>query len=295
MENIDFFLIGAQKCATSWMYLCLKEHPEISVPKEKEDGYIGGDLFNNNGEEWFFNRFTNSENQKVRGDISVEYLYNADTAPLLKKYAKDPKFIVSLRHPVDRLISSYYWLVRVGKLPNIPIENAIENILNQPSGFPNKIEGPLEEIVRRSCYPHQLKKYLEHYDKEKFFVIQYEDIKGNEQEVINKVYNFLAVKHFTPPSLKKQQLKNTYNNTSIAIENKLNRKSLFGKALAKAAIVANMSFVKSTSQDKVLSSEKREILNHLFSPVIEETEKIIESFPSKNRLILEASSSNKIW
>ena len=51
MKNIDFFLIGAQKCATSWMYLCLKEHPEISVPKVKGDYFIVGELFNKNGED----------------------------------------------------------------------------------------------------------------------------------------------------------------------------------------------------------------------------------------------------
>lgn len=295
MKNIDFFLIGAQKCATSWMYLCLKEHPEISVPKEKEDGFIGGELFNKNGEEWFFSRFTEDENHKISGDISVEYMYNEHTASMIKKYAENPKFLVSLRHPVDRLVSSYYWLVRVGKLPNIPIEDAIEPILSQPVGFGNKIEGPLEEIVRRSCYPYQLKNYLEHFDKAQFLVIQYEDIKGNEQEVINGVYEFLNVHSYTPPSLKKQQLKNTYNNASIAIENKLNRKSLFGKALAKAAIVANMSLVKGSSQDKVLSKAKREKLTKLFQPIILETEEIINGFSVKNRLKLKESTTNKIW
>ena len=31
---LEFLLIGAQKCATSWLYLCLAEHPEMSALPE---------------------------------------------------------------------------------------------------------------------------------------------------------------------------------------------------------------------------------------------------------------------
>jgi hypothetical protein len=30
---LEFPLIGAQKCATRWLYLCLAEHPEIAMPR----------------------------------------------------------------------------------------------------------------------------------------------------------------------------------------------------------------------------------------------------------------------
>ena len=54
-EKIDFLIIGAQKSATSWLYDCISEHPQICVPKQKKEiEYIGGELYKKNGLEWYF-------------------------------------------------------------------------------------------------------------------------------------------------------------------------------------------------------------------------------------------------
>ena len=41
MKNygIDFFIIGGQKCATTWLYHCLNDHPEIEVGGGKVEKY----------------------------------------------------------------------------------------------------------------------------------------------------------------------------------------------------------------------------------------------------------------
>ena len=32
----NFICIGAQRAGTTWLYHCLKEHPEVFVPEKKE-------------------------------------------------------------------------------------------------------------------------------------------------------------------------------------------------------------------------------------------------------------------
>jgi len=36
----DFLVIGAQKSATSWLYFCLQNHPDIYLPSKKELRYF---------------------------------------------------------------------------------------------------------------------------------------------------------------------------------------------------------------------------------------------------------------
>jgi len=113
-KQLDFAVIGAQKCATSWMYYCLQDHPEICLPRKKREiAYIGGEQFKKNGPDWFFNRFSCST-EKTKGDVSVDYLYDGKSATELAKYTDKPKLVISLRNPVRRAISSYYWLCRSG-------------------------------------------------------------------------------------------------------------------------------------------------------------------------------------
>lgn len=194
---LDFVVIGAQKCATSWMFYCLTEHPELCLPDKKQEiGYIGGDKFQGEGgADWFFKRYSDKNSARLRGDVSVEYLYDQSACEALKVYTNEArvKFIVSLRNPVDRMISSYYWLVRRRKLANLPLEEGIKPLLQEPIGFPNKLPNTLEEVVRRGCYHDQLKRYLDLYGNESICVILYEDIALDALRSIQAIYGFLGV------------------------------------------------------------------------------------------------------
>lgn len=77
-NKLDFAVIGAQKCATSWMFYCLTEHPELVLPDKKQEvSYIGGEAFRGNGgADWFFDRYSVSVSARLRGDVSVDYLYD---------------------------------------------------------------------------------------------------------------------------------------------------------------------------------------------------------------------------
>lgn len=280
-NKLDFALIGVQKSATSWIYYCLRDHPEISVPDKKlEAGYVGGEMFSNNGADWFFNRFSSTGGRLV-GDVSVEYLYDVNSPKLLSQMMKNPKLIVSLRNPVDRLISGYYWLVRRGELPNLPINKGLLPLLDLDQ-VSNLTAQPLNSIVQRSIYAPQIRNYLKYFPPEAFYVVAYEDIKREPLAVIQNVYQHLNVtQNFCPPSLKSKPKQNTYNEVFMDLENRFPNSKLLAKTINYANQATAVIF--NRERTDVVSPNVRAKLNDLFAPGIQETFDILGHLPKSQR------------
>lgn len=281
LENkLDFCVIGAQKCATSWLYYCLREHPEISVPSKKlEAGYIGGAMYAEKGEDWFFSRFK-TEGSQIQGDVSVEYLYDRNTPNALMPFVKsNTKIIICLRNPTDRLVSGYFWLLRKGVLPNVPLEKGISAVLDQPNGFPNTLDEPLEEVVRRSCYGPQVNRFIDIYGPENIFIYLFEDVAEDSYTALQKVYEFLDVdSNFSPPSINSAPKKNSYNRVLLAIENSIN-----SKLVAKLCNYAHQAITYFADRKDALPKKLRLQLDTIYEPTIEDTIASVKRVPANQR------------
>lgn len=281
-EKLDFFVIGAQKCATSWLYYCLRDHPELAVPEKKyEPGYIGGEVFNEKGAGWFFDRFSTSDRSIKRGDVSVDYLYDLGAAAACKQYSHDEsRFIASLRHPVNRAISSYFWYVRRTDLDYKPLEEGLAPLLDSKPGFPDALPGVYEQIVRRSCYANQLQTYLSHYSANQIKVCLYEDISAHPARTISDLYSFLNVDaDFMPGSLKAQPKKNAHLPFLTRFERIANK-----KAVAKLANYMNQAAVlMGLGKKPALADASMKKLQELFEPQVDATRDVLSQLPEGNR------------
>ncbi|MEM6382816.1 MAG: hypothetical protein AAF739_09095 [Pseudomonadota bacterium] len=278
-RSFDYMLIGAQKCATSWLYYCFRDHPEICVPTKKlEKGYIGGNMFEEMGEDWFFDRFHPSDNQRV-GDISVEYLWDENAAAAMKPFASDAKFIISLRHPVDRTVSGYFWLLRKGDIENRPLEDGLGPILDAQPGFSEPIEGPLGQAVGRSLYGPQIQRFIDLYGAERIKVVLYEQIAAAGLQQVQDLYSYLGVRSdFRPPSLGSAPKRNSYNNWLLAIES-----STKSKAVAKLCNYAHQALTTVSSRKDIVPAVMRSQLNALFEPAVAETLDVLRQLPADQR------------
>jgi hypothetical protein len=278
-RQLDYVVIGAQKCATSWMYYCLRDHPGICVPSKKlEAGYIGGAMFREKGEAWFFDRFQPEPGQ-VTGDVSVEYLWDPDSAAALQPHAAKAQLIISLRHPVDRMVSGYFWLVRRGDLPNLPLEQGIAAVLRARPGFPDPLDGPVDQAVRRSLYGPQIRRFIEMFGADRIKVVLYEDIAQDSLTQIQDIYRTLGVDPtFVPPSLNAAPKKNSYNRWLLAIES-----STKSKVVAKLCNYAHQAITWVRPRPDILPQHLRRELNTLFAPAIAETREVLRLLPERNR------------
>lgn len=223
----SFFVIGTQKGATSWLYNCLKEHPDVCLPKKKREvDLLGGKKYKKKGWEWWKNRFENPTHKKVVIDVSVDYMYNFNSPRLIKEKINNPKFIVSLRNPIERAISSYFWNLRKNKIPYNNINKAFKNILdnlNEDHYIENNdknITKIYNDIIKRGYYDEQLKRYLKYFSINKFLFIDFFEIKSNPEQVVKTLYSFLDIKSdFIPTkTFNYKPKKNSYSDILIKLE-----------------------------------------------------------------------------
>lgn len=282
--KVKVFVIGAQKCATSWLYYCLNDHPEVVLPKNKvEHAYLGGHMFHQRGADWYFNRFPPVRGHHVAGEVAVDYMLDDKVPQQLLSYTNDPKFIALLRNPVDRLVSAYFWSVRRGQLPDQPIEQGISPLLEEPPGFPNRFENKyFDELVKRGFYGDQLEAYMDTFDPARFLIILYEEVKSNPRDVIERVYNHIGVEDdFLPSSLNSRPKKNSYSEMLMSIENNFMSSLKMGKI---AGYVHKIVDALGWGEKNGLSQSTRTKLVDLFRPRIQKTEKVLRRVPQNNRV-----------
>ena len=254
IDKLNFLVIGAQKCATSWLYYCLKEHPELNLPKSKKEvEYIGGPLYQNKGGiKWYMDLFEPVKYPSIlNGDVSVNYLMDTGSPAEIKKYAPDCKFIVSLRNPVERFRSAFYWYQRKGTLENK--KNIKQDILRRADY--------LQDIFDRGAYASQLAEYFKYFDPDQFYIVAYDEIKMNPTNALSGIYEFLGVNaQFVPDSLNIKPKKNTYNHLLINIE-----KYFSNDVVSKIVDFLNQRII-GESMDKVFDKEIFESLSIYYQP-----------------------------
>lgn len=281
-DKIDFLIIGVQKSATSWLYECISEHPQICVSKQKKEiEYIGGELYKKNGLEWYFSLFDHCGGEKVKGDASVEYLYNESSPELVKQFLPNAKLIVSLRNPNERAISAYYWYLRKGLLSS-------EKSMSETLTYLKKCykEGKKNiagiDIIERGIYHEQLARYLKYFDGSQLLILLYEEIKSNPASVLKKLFAFLNVdENFIPKSILDKPKQNSYSKWVIKFE-RLNPRS---KIIAGIAHALNRVLLGFGNKEKASPHEKEgcDILSELYKDSINKTKAIIESLPANNQ------------
>jgi len=194
MKKIDFFLIGVQKSATTWLYHCLHEHPALFVGgKKMEKNYLGGERHKTKGDVWIESLFEKAEKGQKTGSASVDYMYDPDSAKYIRRSNRTPDLILSLRHPVERAVSAFHWVKRRGYLESDSMESAFVRAYADYSK-----EGPgsttvYSELIQRSLYYTPLREISRSLPEARILVIFYDEIKDLPADVSAAMYRFLGV------------------------------------------------------------------------------------------------------
>lgn len=192
--NIDFMLISSGRSGSSWLYQCLKEHPQMCLdtrPKEMPLIWEGRE----DAEYYFKNLFKGCVQNQKRGWWARYLQYAEETAPRIKQSFPNTKFVVCLRNPIERIYSHYLLKKNEGGI-NCPFEDFIK-------------EG---DLIKAGFYYSQLLTFLKFFPKEQILILIYEDIEKNPLGFIQKIYKFLGVdSNFIPPSINRKVFPTTKN------------------------------------------------------------------------------------
>lgn len=275
--RLDFLVVGAQKCATSWLYYCLQDHPELQLPaKKREVEYLGGDLYEARGVDWYFGLLGQPSDVKKLGDVSVEYIYDPRAPGAVRKYAPNVKFILSMREPIDRVISAYHWVLRKGVIPDLPLEEGIRRAMGDDSLERDPgVKKQYHDMIHRGYYDVQMERYLQHFDLNQFLFVLYEDISERPMAVLRRIYEFIGVNpDFEPPSINERPKHNTYLRPLISLERIIPRSRALGKVMDFANKWSHRLGIESSKP--ALSGKTMEELRAIYRPHVEQTQKILE-------------------
>ena len=186
-------MAGTQKAATTWLYECLREHPDVFVSRPKELHFFcpKGVCWKSRadqGMDWYLGQFPET-GRSARGELSVDYMYYPEVAGQIAALNPAMRVLFILRNPIERAYSAY-WMNRRGK-SDMP---AFAEFIRPDSDF-----------VARGFYWRQIERFLAVLPREQIKVMVYEDIAANPQAFVSSVYEFIGVASaFTPPSLRQQ-------------------------------------------------------------------------------------------
>jgi len=202
----SFFVLGAQKAGTTWLWNMLDQHPGTSLPQTKEIHYFGLAELHAKGDDWYYRHFAGLDGEKVIGEASTSYFY--DRVPygyddssqiefdpslppipeLMDSQFPEAKFIVILRDPVHRAVSAYSHWMKKGKLsPMLGLKRVA-------------IEYPKLRILEYGFYAKYLEAWMRQIPAERFRIILFEEqIKRNWEQTLRNTYHYLGLDPaFTP-------------------------------------------------------------------------------------------------
>jgi hypothetical protein len=198
--ELDFVGIGAEKAGTTWIADCLREHPEVHIPKTKEifffNDYDPHFLSIKNyryrrGLKWYARQFNGSINKKV-GEVSPTYLYGNVTVKRIKRNFPNTKIIVVLREPVARAFSQYIHDRRLGVIKDITFDEAVRMYRN---------------YLEKGYYYNHLSSYFKYFPQDQILVMFHDDLLEKPKKSVKKMYKFLGLKNvgFIPKSLTRKK------------------------------------------------------------------------------------------
>ena len=192
-----FLCLGVRKCATTWLYNCLHEHPDVYVPVKELHFFIAleGDFFSTKGVPWYASYYKSARTDQARGDIATLYLREDYVPQRIQQVLPQCKMLAIFRNPIERAYSHYCMLLGQGD-----VTYSFDDLVLQ-SGH----KQDYHQILQTGLYAEQLERYFTLFPQEQFLWIFLEDIKRQPARVLRNVFDFIGVDAAFEPSVTKNK------------------------------------------------------------------------------------------
>ncbi len=108
----DFLFIGPTKTGTTSIDNILRTHPGLVLPQGAKEVFYY-DRYHSRGNDWHRNHFPSSQAGKVV-EVSPSLFPRQIAAFRVAQLESIPQIIVTLRDPIDRMVSQYFHLLKGG-------------------------------------------------------------------------------------------------------------------------------------------------------------------------------------
>ena len=186
----EFIGIGAQRSGTTWWYGLICDHPEVHPAYGKELHF-----FDRYRDREFTTADSNAYHAKfprpsgsITGEWTPRYMHDFWAPPLLRAAAPEARLIVLLRDPWKRFRSG------------VTHETAVlsRRVTRAKAAYVQQLM--LNDALSRSLYADQLERLLDHFERSKVLVLQYERCLQDPVAELERTYAFLGLDPSHRPS-----------------------------------------------------------------------------------------------
>ena len=227
-------LIGVQKAGTSSLYDWISQHPEVCGNISVKDfPFFINDKFYKNGLNYLsdiFSSYYNGEKIIIHGN--VQYFFNSKSFERIKKDIPNPKFILILRNPVDRLFSAFNYFKKM------QLENE-KDLITASIKLRNERENSDDFVIRNGLtyiehglYAKQLKEFFKYFNSEQLHICFFDDLIDNNQHILKDLYSFLEINNSYMPKIRSM-------NQTGKVKSELLQKLFFKKNKIRKFLVDN--------------------------------------------------------
>lgn len=170
---------GIQRTGSTWLYDCLKEHPQVYVPYLKEIHYFDRNF--DKGQNWYEVFFENSEDEKILIDITPNYFHDTSIPEKISDLLPECKIIIVLRNPVDYIFSLYK-----KHRQSLFVKEEFNDLLKSRS------------YLNQGLFSEKMKAYFDAFKRNQIFVGYYEEFSLDNHNYLSKIYQFLQVEEYHP-------------------------------------------------------------------------------------------------
>lgn len=174
MQVPNALYLGVPRCASTWLWSHLRQHPDVFVPPVKDIYFF--DRYYDRGLDWYLSFFDDARDESIRIEFSHDYVF-APAAP--RRVADDlgqPRLVLGLREPVSYLRSTL-----ANSLRHAP--GASEMAAMTESG----------RLVGSAQFDRFLAPWLDVFDRSAFCVYRYDEVEDDPSAVYGRVLEHLGL------------------------------------------------------------------------------------------------------
>jgi hypothetical protein len=191
----DFVLAGAQKASSTMIHAVLREHPQVEMPRHEMWDFADPN-YSPGSAEAMRPRFTD-ECAVRRGFRAASYLGQPEVPQRLASDLGIPDVVFTLRDPVRRAVSAWFWYMRLGRVPVKPVDVALRQLLESDLTGLEWVHG--RQILEWGLYAKHLQHWLSYFPREKIHAVIDLDLKSDPDRTIFALYEALGLDSgFTP-------------------------------------------------------------------------------------------------
>ena len=200
----NFFIVGAPRCASTFMYTYLREHPDVFMPEHKDPRFFCSDLDSGTDadagifvrdEDEYLALFADTGGASRVGEACVFNLYSTVAAARIKAASPDARIIILLRDPVEQMVS-FHAVRRRNATEDLDFEEALAAEADRREGrcLPRLARNiKMYQYRAVASYTDQVARYFDAFGRDNVHVIIFEDFVRQPAASYRATLEFLGV------------------------------------------------------------------------------------------------------